>query len=77
MAVRSGIRDCRKQKTTDEIIPRNKRLRAFYDKKREEGKLYKVAVIACVNKLLHWIQPLRMLLAFLGDQTGLSPQFQK
>ncbi|MDR4946076.1 IS110 family transposase [Neobacillus cucumis] len=55
MAVRSGIRDCRKQKTTDEIIPRNKRLRAFYDKKREEGKLYKVAVIACVNKLLHWI----------------------
>lgn len=55
MAVRSGIRDCRKQKTTDEIIPRNKRLRAFYDKKREEGKLYKVAIIACVNKLLHWI----------------------
>jgi transposase len=55
MAVRSGIRDCRKQKTTEEIIPRNKRLRAFYDKKREEGKLYKVAVIACVNKLLHWI----------------------
>jgi transposase len=55
MAVRSGIRDCRKQKTTDEIIPRNKRLRAFYDKKREEGKLYKVAVIACVNNLLHWI----------------------
>lgn len=55
MAVRSGIRDCRKQKTTDEIIPRNKRLRAFYDKKRDEGKLYKVAVIACVNKLLHWI----------------------
>jgi transposase len=55
LAVRSGIRDCRKQKTTDEIIPRNKRLRAFYDKKRDEGKLYKVAVIACVNKLLHWI----------------------
>lgn len=55
MAVRSGIRDCRKQKTTDEIIPRNKKLRAFYDKKRDEGKLYKVAVIACVNKLLHWI----------------------
>ncbi len=58
MAVRSGIRDCRKKKTTDEIIPRNKRLRAFYDKKREEGKLYKVAVIACVNKLLHWIYAL-------------------
>jgi transposase len=55
MAIRSGIRDCRKQKTTVEIIPRTKKLRAVYDKKREEGKLYKVAVIACVNKLLHWI----------------------
>lgn len=55
MAVRCAIRDCRKQKTTDEIIPRNKRLREFYDKKREEGKPFKVAVIACVNKLLHWI----------------------
>lgn len=55
MAVRSGIRDARKKKTTDEIIPRNKRLREFYDKKREEGKPFRVAVIACVNKLLHWI----------------------
>ncbi|WP_332634887.1 IS110 family transposase [Halalkalibacter flavus] len=55
MAVRAGIRDARKKKTSDEIIPRNKRLREFYDKKRSEGKLYKVAVIACVNKLLHWI----------------------
>lgn len=55
MAVRCGIRDCRKQKTTDEIIPRNKRLREFNDKKREEGKLYRVAIIACVNKLIHWI----------------------
>ncbi|MBP2077114.1 transposase [Oceanobacillus polygoni] len=52
MAVRSAIRDSRKQKTTDEIIPRNKKLRAFYDKKREEGKPYKVAIIACANKLL-------------------------
>ncbi|MDQ0154242.1 IS110 family transposase [Robertmurraya andreesenii] len=55
IAVRCAIRDCRKQKTTDEIIPCNKRLREFYDKKREEGKPFKVAVIACVNKLLHWI----------------------
>ncbi|GIN91861.1 hypothetical protein J6TS1_44030 [Siminovitchia terrae] len=55
MAVKCTIRDCRKQKTTDEIIPRNKRLRAFYDKKREEGNPYKVALIACANKLLHWI----------------------
>uniref|UniRef100_UPI0005A780BF IS110 family transposase n=1 Tax=Paucisalibacillus sp. EB02 TaxID=1347087 RepID=UPI0005A780BF len=58
MAVRSGIRDSRKQKTTDEIIPRNKKLRAFYDKKRDEGKPYKVAIIACANKLLHWIYAL-------------------
>jgi transposase len=55
MAVRCAIRDCRKQKTTDEIIPRNKKLREFYDRKREEGKPYRVAVIACVNKLIHWI----------------------
>lgn len=55
MAVQSGIRDARKKKTTDEIIARNKRLREFYDKKREEGKPFKVAVIACINKLLHWI----------------------
>lgn len=55
MAVRSGIRDSRKKKTSDEIIPRNKRLREFYDKKRSEGKLFKVAVIACANKLLQWI----------------------
>jgi transposase len=55
MAVRCAIRDCRKKKTTDEIIPRNKRMREYYDKKRGEGKPFKVAVIACVNKLLHWI----------------------
>lgn len=54
-AVRCSIRDSRKKKTTDETIARNKRLRDFYDLKREEGKPYKVAVIACANKLLHWI----------------------
>ncbi len=32
-----------------------KKLREFYDKKREEGKPYRVAVVACINKLLHWI----------------------
>ena len=58
MAVQSGTRDSRKKKTTDEIIARNKRLREFYDKKREEGKPFRVAVIACVNKLLHWIYAL-------------------
>lgn len=58
MAIQSGIRDARKKKTTDEIIPRNKRLREFYDKKREEGKPFRVAIIACVNKLLHWIYAL-------------------
>lgn len=54
-AVRCSIRDSRKKRTTDETIARNKRLRAFYDLKREEGKPYKVAIIACANKLLHWI----------------------
>jgi len=34
---------------------RNKKLRVYYDKKRAEGKLFKVAVIACANKLTHWI----------------------
>lgn len=58
MAIQSGIRDARKKKTTDEIIPRNKRLREFYDKKREEGKPFRVAIISCVNKLLHWIYAL-------------------
>jgi transposase len=37
---------------------RNKRLKAFYDQKRAEGKLFKVTVIACANKLLHWIYAL-------------------
>ncbi|AND40522.1 transposase [Cytobacillus oceanisediminis 2691] len=55
MAVHCAIRDCRKSKKSDEIIPRNKKLREFFDKKREEGKPFKVAVIACVNKLLPWI----------------------
>ncbi|MEH7481533.1 IS110 family transposase [Neobacillus drentensis] len=58
LAVKCAIRDCRKKKMTQEIIPRNKRLREFYDKKREEGKPYKVAVIACANKLLQWIYAL-------------------
>lgn len=58
MAVQCGIRDARKQKTSDEIPPRNKKLREFYDKKREEGKPFRVAIIACANKLLHWIYAL-------------------
>lgn len=33
----------------------NVRLRSYYDKKRQEGKPYKVTVIACANKLLHHI----------------------
>ncbi|AHV97654.1 IS110 family transposase [Paenibacillus sabinae] len=31
------------------------KLRPYYDKKKKEGKPYKVAVIACANKLLHHI----------------------
>lgn len=33
----------------------NERLKAFYEKKRKEGKPYKVVVIACANKLLHHV----------------------
>ncbi|WP_456289057.1 IS110 family transposase [Paenibacillus sp. AK002] len=33
----------------------NRRISDYYDKKRKEGKLYKVVVIACANKLLHHI----------------------
>jgi transposase len=31
------------------------RMKSFYERKREEGKPHKVVLIACVNKLLHWI----------------------
>ncbi|MGE7823695.1 IS110 family transposase, partial [Paenibacillus sp. NPDC093718] len=31
------------------------KLKLYYDKKKKEGKPYKVAVIACANKLLHHI----------------------
>jgi transposase len=34
---------------------RNLKIREYYDKKRSEGKPHKVAIIACANKLLHWI----------------------
>ncbi|WP_019375759.1 IS110 family transposase [Virgibacillus halodenitrificans] len=34
---------------------RNKKLIAYYQRKRNEGKPHKVAVIACANKLVHWI----------------------
>lgn len=33
----------------------NERLKAYYEKKRKEGKPYKVVVIACANKLLHHV----------------------
>lgn len=36
----------------------SKRIKAFYQKKRDEGKAHRVAVIACANKLLHWIYAL-------------------
>jgi transposase len=37
---------------------RNKKLKEFYDRKRDEGKPFKVAMIACANKLIHWIYAL-------------------
>src|SRR5699024_9704139 len=33
---------------------RNKKLTTFYNRKRNEGKPHKVAIIACANKLVHW-----------------------
>lgn len=47
MAVLCGIRSSR-----------NKKLKEFYDRKRDEGKPFKVTIIACVNKLIHWIYTL-------------------
>lgn len=58
LAVQCAIRESRNKKTTPETIPRNRKMRGFYDKKRDEGKPYKVAIIACTNKLLHWIYAL-------------------
>jgi transposase len=33
----------------------NRKMKEYYDKKRKEGKPYKVVVIACANKLLHHV----------------------
>jgi len=55
-AARCAIQDRRNKKAApNELLARNKKLREYYDKKRLEGKAYKVTLIACVNKLLHWI----------------------
>jgi hypothetical protein len=37
------------------IRSRNTRLKEFYDRKRAEGKPHKVALVACANKLVHWL----------------------
>jgi transposase len=36
----------------------SRKLKAYYDKKIAEGKPHKVVMIACVNKMLHWIYAL-------------------
>ena len=46
----------------------NDRIRAFYEKKRHEGKAHKVACIAAVNKLLH------IIFAVLRHGEGYRPQ---
>ncbi|WHX38337.1 MULTISPECIES: transposase [Paenibacillus] len=33
----------------------NPKIKDYYEKKKKEGKPYKVAVIACANKLIHHI----------------------
>jgi transposase len=47
MAVLCGIRGSR-----------NRKLKEFYDRKRVEGKPFKVAMIACTNKHIFWIYAL-------------------
>ncbi|MNO95950.1 hypothetical protein D3C76_876070 [compost metagenome] len=37
------------------IRSRNTRIKEFYDRKRSEGKPHKVALVACANKLVHWL----------------------
>lgn len=34
------------------------KLKAYYAKKKDEGKPYKVIMVACINKLVHWIYAL-------------------
>jgi transposase len=48
------------------IRSRNTRIKEFYDRKRAEGKPHKVALVACANKLVHWLYAiLRSKKAFL------------
>ncbi|WP_138755503.1 IS110 family transposase [Paenibacillus sinopodophylli] len=37
------------------IRSRNTRIKEFYERKRAEGKPHKVALVACANKLVHWL----------------------
>jgi transposase len=37
------------------IRSRNRRIKAFYDRKSAEGKPHKIALVACANKLVHWL----------------------
>jgi len=37
---------------------RNKKIIAFYERKRNKGKPHKLALIACANKLVHWLYAL-------------------
>ncbi|MNP29677.1 Transposase IS116/IS110/IS902 family protein [compost metagenome] len=45
----------------------NPKIREYYEKKRKEGKPYKVVVIACANKLLHHVY------AILSKQQPFQP----
>jgi len=37
------------------IRSHNTRIKEFYERKRAEGKPHKVALVACANKLVHWL----------------------
>ncbi|WP_421924418.1 hypothetical protein [Paenibacillus luteus] len=44
LAVQCGLIRCR-----------STRIKKFYDRKRAEGTPHKVALVACANKLVHWL----------------------
>lgn len=37
------------------IRSRNMRIKAYYDRKRGDGKPHKVALVACAKRLVHWL----------------------
>ncbi|WP_083477704.1 transposase [Alkalihalophilus marmarensis] len=47
------IQNYHKKKTNNKIIPHNKKLHKFYNKKHNKKKPFKITIITYINKLLH------------------------